>query len=72
VVGPAVAELVAVVLLAQDGVGPLAQPVEPRRVGAAVQADPVRGGGAAGCGGVERLGQGPEQGLYTSMVSPGR
>jgi hypothetical protein len=54
VVGPAVPELVAAVVLAEHGIGPPPQLGQPRGVGVTVQADPVRGGRPAGGGGVER------------------
>ena len=58
VAGPAVPQLVAAVLLAQHGIGPPPQLGQLRRVCLAVQADPVRGGGPAGCGGVQGVGDG--------------
>jgi hypothetical protein len=56
VAGPAVPQLVAAVVLAQHSVGPPPQLGQPRDINVAVQADPGRGGGAAGCGGVQRIG----------------
>ena len=67
VAGPAVPELVAVVLLAEDGIGPLPQPGQLRGVGVAVQAEPVGGGRAAGRGGVQRVADGARE-----FFEPGR
>jgi len=56
VAGPAVPQLVAAVVLAEHGVGPLAQVGQPRMVSVAVQADPIRRGRPARSGGVEGVG----------------
>ena len=55
--GPAVPQLIAAVVLAEHGIGPLPQLVQLRRIGLAVQADPARGGRTAGRGGVQRVGR---------------
>ena len=57
VVGPAFGELVAAVLAAQDGVGPLPELGEPGRVVFGAEADPGGGGGPVRLG-VEGLGDG--------------
>ena len=67
--GPAVPELVAAVVLAEHGVGPLPQVGQPRVVGVGVQADPVRGSGPARGGGVERVGDGLGQVLEPAARS---
>ena len=76
------AQLVAAVVLAEHGVGPPPQVGQPRVVGVAVQADPVRGSGPARGGGVERVGDGLGQvlepggqvqvGAEPGLVEPGR
>ena len=74
-------ELVAAVVLAEHGLGPPPQVGQPGGVGVAVQADPVRGGGAARGSGVERVGDGLGQllepggqvqvGVEPGLVEPG-
>jgi hypothetical protein len=54
--GPALPELVTAIVLAEHGVGPSPQVGQARMVGVTVQADPVRGGGPAQSGRVERVG----------------
>jgi hypothetical protein len=56
VAGPAVPQLIAAVVLAEDGVGPPPQVGQPRVVGVAVQANPVRSTWPVRGRGVERLG----------------
>jgi hypothetical protein len=53
-------------VLAERGIGPPLQVGQPGGVGVAVQADPVRGGGSARGGGVERVGDGLGQFLEPS------
>jgi hypothetical protein len=56
VAGPAVPQLITGVVSAEHGIGPLPQLGQLRRVGLAVQANPVRGGRTAGRGRVQGAG----------------
>ncbi len=56
---PAVPQLVAAVVLAQNGIGPVPQLGQLRGVRLAIQADPAGCGGAAGRGGVQGVGDCP-------------
>ena len=75
--GPAVPQLVAAVVLAEHGVGPPPQVGQPRVIGIAVQADPVRGGSADAIGdithssrieGSGRHGRGPVRGPAQQII----